>query len=373
MSQFTTDPIETLEDWNAVLTAGCCCVMPTCPTPTMECESRSGEASRFGYGPVAEPAGISTDDIPTLWENSTFNSYFTELGTVWGYNSGPGTYPLSGELNSTRTVDVTNITGVVVDLSNTIGGGNSHDELLDSCEAIASVGEGTPSGGYGDPVITHECEPDRHAQVGTQTWIEGTPGPFPLLGCPGPFAFDDKFACNLTYTEYAETTLSDSFTKADLVAEAETDMGAWPEPAEGELCASSAVFDWPTIGDPAPWPDCSAGEPANFSFTPDVNISQARFKWVISNVHEGTYFKISWDIVFFPTTGDPELVSSDTWEWAGPGDPEDEETWKSAWYEIPVPTEDGENRVVNIRFECYRGPYGAVPQVTGEAVTIADP
>jgi hypothetical protein len=132
--------------------------------------------------------------------------------------------------------------------------------------------------------------------------------------------------------------------------------------ALGSQCYSSMSGDWET------------GYGSNTLFR------RSAFKWVIPSdwgliSPPGTYFKITWDVAFFPTTGDPTAVSTDnTWEWTGPGDPEDEDSWKSDWYEIPVPDEPGENRVVNIRFECYRSTaFGNKPQVTGEAVEIPPP
>ena len=101
----------------------------------------------------------------------------------------------------------------------------------------------------------------------------------------------------------------------------------------------------------------------------EINWKQSRFKWVIPDTWEGSYFKITWDIVNFPEDGDPSAVSTDnTWEWEGPGDPENEDSWKSGSYDIPVPSVEGESRVVNVRFECYKSTkFGVKPQVTGEA------
>jgi hypothetical protein len=63
------------------------------------------------------------------------------------------------------------------------------------------------------------------------------------------------------------------------------------------------------------------------------------------------------------------LVNSGTWEWPGPGNPADEESWKSGWYEIDPPESVGTRRIVNIRYECYRSTrIGVKPQITGEAV-----
>ena len=36
---FTTEDLETLDQWNSVLAAGCCCAMPACPIPLKVCES----------------------------------------------------------------------------------------------------------------------------------------------------------------------------------------------------------------------------------------------------------------------------------------------------------------------------------------------
>lgn len=135
-----------------------------------------------------------------------------------------------------------------------------------------------------------------------------------------------------------------------------------------------------------------ATELEELSFDSDVNGSfcysvfgcafgiKSRFRWVIPDTHPGSYFKITWDVVFFPEGYDtedpespqPEVVAADqTWTWVGPGDPEDEDSWKSDWYELAPPESSGQVRVVNIRFECYRSTkFGVKPQVTGEAYEI---
>lgn len=122
---------------------------------------------------------------------------------------------------------------------------------------------------------------------------------------------------------------------------------------------------------------CAPGSACNASFsnvttlpflTPLV-LRKARYRWAIPESFEGSYFKITWDVVFFPTTGTPTVESTDTtWEWVGPGDPEDEDSWKSDWYDLTVPESRGEKRVVNVRFTCYHGTkFGVKPQVMGEA------
>jgi hypothetical protein len=108
--------------------------------------------------------------------------------------------------------------------------------------------------------------------------------------------------------------------------------------------------------------------------------TKARFRWVIPQdwgdiPTPGTYFKITWDIATYPTDPEAEIsyVQDLTWEWTGPGDPEDADSWKSPWFEISTPGDPGERKVVNIRFECYRSPqYGNKPQITGDSEDITD-
>lgn len=125
----------------------------------------------------------------------------------------------------------------------------------------------------------------------------------------------------------------------------------------------------------------------------EISLVQPRFRdvipqdWGADFAAPGSYFKISWDLVFFPEGHDPEDPESpqpekvggpdspsETWTWVGPGDPEDDDSWKGPWYVIDSPTEPGEVRRVNKRFECYNSTkFGNRPQVTGEAVELPNP
>lgn len=105
-----------------------------------------------------------------------------------------------------------------------------------------------------------------------------------------------------------------------------------------------------------------------------LNVYFHRFRWVIPSDFEGSYFKITWDIVEFPSDGDPVAVlTNQTWEWTGPGDPEDPDSWKSPWWVTEPPAQEGQRRIVNIRYECYRGPYGSLPDVLGEQIELPAP
>jgi hypothetical protein len=129
----------------------------------------------------------------------------------------------------------------------------------------------------------------------------------------------------------------------------------------------------------------------------------------IPKPYQGTYFKVTWDVLTEPdgwddTINDPNETLPDplpegydtadewwadhqvpkpgrptrtylqdlTWEWTGPADPLNPESWKSPEYVLKRPPEAGNRRVVNIRYECYRSPYGNKPEVTGEGVDLDD-
>lgn len=246
MSQFSEDPLETLDDWNAILSNGYCCTMPECPIPSRECEQING---------------------------------FTYINYV---------IDVSGTLYKKARYDYAD------------GGFTQQEVLLDHWVTLG-----------GDTIVEQD--------------IINTDGD-PKTGAITP-----------TYSNIVDVAAS----------------------IASGFSAMDAALDWDTMT--LAGTGCSAG-------AAEQARTYCRFKWTIPDTFEGTYFKITWDVVTFPDTGDPVAVSTDnTWEWTGPGDPEDEDSWKSGWYDIAVPGEPGETRVVNIRFECYTGPYGHMPQVTGEA------
>ena len=123
------------------------------------------------------------------------------------------------------------------------------------------------------------------------------------------------------------------------------------------------------------------GEGSYLSFA-CLLVQFVRYRWKIPTDFKGTYFKITWDEVYFPPDYDPDNPDSPqpspvnrdlTVTWEGPGDPEDPQSWMATdWRALNPPDQPGETRLVNIRFECYHTPYGNKPQVTGEAVDLGD-
>lgn len=82
------------------------------------------------------------------------------------------------------------------------------------------------------------------------------------------------------------------------------------------------------------------------------------------------HYKVTWDVVFFPSGGGSPVVESADQTWEGNLDSEDLEDagFYSPYYDLIPREEAGELRVVNVRFSCYHGTiFGMRPQVTGEA------
>ena len=125
----------------------------------------------------------------------------------------------------------------------------------------------------------------------------------------------------------------------------------------------------------------SRSEPSPYGWFQAIHLNATfvRFRWVIPDTFAGKHFKITWDVVEEPDgwdDADPTVSRSffardQTWEWTGPGNSSDPDSWKSDWYEIPAPSVPGSRRVVNLRYECYRSTkFGTKPQVDGDAVEI---
>ena len=88
----------------------------------------------------------------------------------------------------------------------------------------------------------------------------------------------------------------------------------------------------------------------------------------------GEWFQATWDVVFFPLTGDPVVVETDvTREWTGTGTGEQSDpSWKLGTpYVMEAPDEFGETRMVNFRYRCFRA-LGELVQVDGEAYEIPE-
>lgn len=100
-----------------------------------------------------------------------------------------------------------------------------------------------------------------------------------------------------------------------------------------------------------------------------VALRTGRFRWDLTS-HTGSWFKITWDIAFYPDGGGTAVpfLQDQTYEWTGAvggPPPGSEDLWKSPWFVVEGPPEKGEYKIVNIRFSGYRTPYGIPIQTTG--------
>jgi hypothetical protein len=364
--------ITTLEEVNQVW-ACCPCNLPGCGAPRKECESLTGEASVDGHGQFTEPGGDPTDDLPNIYETLEPISGNRYTGTGWVYTSGPGTFPLSGEIIATSTYNWSEIPDEP-QVENFSFEGNFHDETSEECGVydpepgyIGAIQD--PFGvTYTDEAPQDYCNP---TERGTETVGTAENGTAPSLqGCPGPFEEDEQATWNFTRKAIEADRLKDPKTKAELKADALEDIPEeWPETPQGEGCEAKYETTWPTIGDIGAWPDCDDGPPAA-SATTTVVKSRYRFapsEGFGSETPPRTYYEAQWDEYFFPedTETDPVLVASRTWLWNG----DTEDPW-SEWFVMSVPDEPGETRVVNLMVRCWKSTrIGNKPSAFGEVYT----
>jgi hypothetical protein len=203
-----------------------------------------------------------------------------------------------------------------------------------------------------------------------------------------PLQPEDTYACTLTssrrdtnFERYGEYVISDPISLAEILAAAKEalDLEEWA-PVAG--CLSSFAKGWPQIGDFECDKSCLELFFGHSDSTGDwrhafgsVDLIEHRFRWVVPDTWTGSHFKVTWDIATYPTDPLAEIsyIQDLTWEWTGPGDPEDADSWKSGWYEIEPPGEPGERKIVNVRYSCYRSPrFGNKPQITGDAEDITN-
>lgn len=425
--------IETLDDWNQVLANGApligacgCCQMPACPVPDLICGSAEVVVAETLVLPFESPVPDDEDELPRLYTSAEVTSNTYQSGTTWNYiMQFEGGFPPDPHEQYEELI-VTTCT------ENPLGGtsfGHTSDANRWNSTTLA-CGSVTPIYNvYFDPTFPtwvdvsegFQCTETRAIYEIVQEAIEGG-GPLALHGCPGPFAPGDENtsaqAWDLQLIEYAGYDLVGPVTKEDMRDTAETGFveGIYP----GTECKSSWYFThklfeaedgWPTRGSVSDIKNWFVCDDSVYTLPVWCYLQKWRYRWGVPDDFDGSYFKITWDILEEPfgwdrTINDPGETLPDplpegydtpeewwadhqvpdpdapdrtffsednTWEWAGPGDPEDADSWLSEWYEIDPPDVPGERRVVNIRYECYRSPYGQKPQVTGEAVTLPDP
>jgi hypothetical protein len=365
-------PIETLDDLNQIL-GQCCCEMPECPVPTKECESATASIGDRGYHNVEDEEWTlysvlkyreEYTETYSAPDEEVTSSAFYELAYTWDI-------PWEGSIGSCYTWaptedSVCTSEGTLVhEFYDTVDGVRDALNNTLTVTRYARAGDPIPDT---DPVeyypactfedmgVTDYVDPEE-PDVETSLGINNTSlGAFSVYG--GSSVDLELYEEGVTYAAWAAAAITEAILQLAEIGD---------ECYTGSSCVSSTA----QTEDPLPGDDSVA-----------VTVIGSRFRWTIPDTWTGSYFKITWDILEEPDGWDdpsPTVfrsfhLSDQTWEWTGPGDPEDAASWQSGWYVIEPPEVAGSRRVVNIRFECYRSPrFGNKPQVTGEAVELPDP
>lgn len=415
---------------------GCCCPMPMCPVPTFHCDYRQAvvgcgsSADVETYGPDGYnyyqgcflPFAETHDPLDATLVGKIYRFHRPSYVEYEASYTGTGGYKFAGNYWMYCPLNEPVLNHVYASFSYTdtftvsvdwVGPGPCDANIVwtpvtqtwleydfpclgeASCTPMTPLGMNKPGnnpdfcGGLGGMCeweivapATWECEEamrrhvgaTRQTSCGTAQSPDACPGPWGQGAYAQAFLRWDWWDISGQDNTYRED-LFDPIDRAGLIAEAEAAFPAWSVVGDCEDPYSWTRILWPS--NPVPYPDCDS-DPFPLP-SPGGVISvfklQYRFKWKIPDTFRGRWFKVTYDLVFYPEgSADAEVIAEDEVdEWTGPGDPEDPETWMfpSDYVVLSNPLDvhgverNGQVHVRNIRFQCYRGPFGEKPQVTG--------
>jgi hypothetical protein len=388
--------IEVLSDWNAIL-GQCCCPMPACPEPTMEGQYVFLNAEAVGYLDETEDAGPYLDrKIYKEQVNTSTRDWFSPSNgeDYHSENHHSGEYRREYDLNY-RHYPAGWPDGCPVPWSEpvesvTCSSSYSSTTRFYSLDYIPGGSQYVLS--YEESILRspHPTENCWYIDTKTATSYDWDFGPYPPVLEGTEITESESIAYLLTSGNWwvgiggppPGSTDTEQYLNGVTVSEWYSNMAA-------------IIIPLLDFSDEACITNYNEGINSNLSINPEslilwrfpaIFVTKSRFRWVIPDTwtdqntglpvtFPGSYFKITWDIATYPTDPDAEIsyIQDLTWEWTGPGDPEDEDSWKSGWYEIDPPGEPGERKIVNVRYECYRSSrFGGKPQITGDAEDITD-
>lgn len=289
-------PVETPGDWNALM--GCCCGMPVPPEPDAEIQERTYLKGAWGWNLVG------------------FQNFY-----------GQATAPEFEDPMPDSLIFYASVTRVTTD-------SNPEADPASSTFTVSDTPDGTVTE-TGDWNAGRFIQVDAYSN-GTYTGSE-------------EYTVTDENEVEHTYVNSVSVTFSLPVTLAAMtayVAEA-IQSQSWIPVGSGLFSGGSAyavLVQIPVV----------PGSPHVYQ----VTVAQRRYRLIVPSTHLGSYFKVTWDLIFFPSGTGPRLrIARDlTWVWTGPGSQAapNGDTWKSPWFEIPIPTAPGETRVVNVRYSHYR-------------------
>lgn len=381
--------IETLGDWNVRM--GCCCRMPSCPVPTTRSETISLSVCGFA---MPEFAGMTDTQRNARYEKLDISRVYHE---EWNWHEDE--FSFGSKVHGSRTVDhdyrtsyrKSNASG----FCSSIKASSSHTGHIFDFSAV----EYPESSSYVDNATTYNenwsaTGGENESATGTHSWsTTGTDEYGEPVNTSGSSAYNYSGMSETSYISQCEFQGGSTFRY-------QTSSPADPEDfykvstSETITRTYSGLISVLSLLAGKKFPDDATASPVLYSEFLSLSGKRSRFQFVIPSNHLGTWFKVSWDWLNEPegwnaTIPDPAhtgpgtppqipkpgrpkrtLETGGTWTWAGPGSQSDPtgNSWKSPWIEIPVPAFKGRRKRVNLRFECYRGPYGTKPQVSGEAI-----
>ena len=402
--------IESVTEWNSRIVMCACCEMPEHPAPRTESQNKTGTSGdrlnpingdyRYGELPFIKPEGEATDDMPCLYDTTTYftyGSYSIDYVQSHGITAGPPkgywaslfTYHFSSVLNGAGPwVDTASSSYIDSDGYSSTAGGWDDDVFRQ-----AWLG-GIPDGS----IMTIVIAP---AKTKTATEWKDDKGIInhhsPLTDQPTLPTGPDGTKRWWDRTEHFSDTVTRErpFTLADRIsaAKGKASSTAWGA-TSSTLGVASTVSAWPTIGSfpTAAWTAATVAPilVGGYGSWAPTTVRPLRYRLGVPPDYAGSYYKAEWDEVLFPQGYDaripdpnytppaqqppggwppvptipdpaapqPSLVSHKSWEYS-----EDE---FSEWFEVAAPDVRGEIRIRNLCVIAYRTPWGTRPQYVGE-------
>lgn len=380
--------INTLEDWNARLGLCGCCQMPVCPLIQIEGEHDTATLCFF----FDSLASIDAD-LGLIWLRSKNVEAALDSDTGWTDFSNPGVFEVraitSERLEYTLSRD-SEVTGATTGLCPALEREGSYTySIREQGEAIT----GTTANDY-DYTLTSSASSADPASTLSQWWgkTDLAPGSVGYPGDPFPPGGDDFFVTLAEdFFPISTDALNDLVTTITVTRAPSERPQRFPDgldPAGDWDTATATYTPWlmstanDEFDDYTPTYGNSTGNLSSvfsdYSITVDslnrvngpTSKRFARYRWAVPAEHEGTWFRVTWDTLFIPDEEGGLLAyaaQEQTWEWNG------EEQRQTDWYTLLNLLGEGIVALRNIRFECYRGPYGGKPQVLGELADVVAP
>lgn len=339
--------IETMEEWNDAL--GCCCQMPQAPEPVTQVETLTVDACGYLAGQdTSFNTWINYSHATTGQPAEEFRIYYTTV-TITKSTSESETVPVEEGADGYTKTDQAQYITIYKKTPNEEG----------VCEVEDPAGSATWSGSF-----TPSYETELEGDYFTGSSYSGSGN----ISAAHPTGIGTTTSTT-NYSESSPTVIVSG--TSDLPFRNPT-AGSWSGSSftiPGENGSVVIRYSEPFAFTFPAWPE-SPASPAYGLPSASRTVSRAikkRYRWLVPVTHLGSYYKITWDVLYEPTGWDDESVAEadrpirfsrkdNTVEWEGPGTgPQTDPSWQAGdWYELEAPEEIGERRIINIRYEHLR-------------------